>query len=73
MSTAQHQQRRGYIEQGLWLEVRTTCHGNGGIEVEPMALLLLNERMTDWTAKAVGIKNRGLGYACEAPCWKKLQ
>ena len=29
--------------------------------VIPMALLLLNERMTDCTANAVGIRNRGLG------------
>jgi hypothetical protein len=30
----------------------------------PMALLLLNERITVWTAKAVGKNHRGLGYAC---------
>lgn len=29
-----------------------------------MALLLLKDRMTDWTAKAMGKKYFGRGYAC---------
>lgn len=29
-----------------------------------MALLELNERMTDWIAKAVGKNHFGRGYAC---------
>lgn len=30
----------------------------------PMALLLLNDRITDWAANAVGKKYFGRGYAC---------